>query len=65
MGEFTQILIVLHPGVTGMQKEIMYIRFGICSRDSIYMHYSPFYTVGGNVSWYNHSGKQDGGASAN
>lgn len=34
MGEFTQILIVLHPGVTGMQKEIMHIRFGICSRDS-------------------------------
>ena len=23
----------------------------------------PFYTVGGNVNWYNHYGKRDGGTS--
>ena len=25
----------------------------------------PFYTVGGNVNWYNHYGKQYGGSSEN
>ena len=25
----------------------------------------PFYTVGGNVNWYNHNGKQNGGSSEN